>query len=118
MFFISLALLTIGCTIFLTLKVFDSYDVLVWFALVETRKEWDQLPYRILKIIITVILYLKYVRNAKYTADRWNYVYILCRAFGYFFWMKIYFLWLDFPINCWWWSGNALTEAQTLMYVL
>jgi len=24
-------------------------------------------------------------RDAKYTVDRWNYVYVLCHAFGYFF---------------------------------
>lgn len=64
MFCILLALLTIGCTIFSLLQVFDNYVMLVWFALMETRKEWDQLSYRILKIIITVILYLKYVTNS------------------------------------------------------
>lgn len=63
MFCILLALLTIGCTIFVPLRVFESYDILVSFALLGTRKEQDQLPYRILKIIITLILYLKYVRN-------------------------------------------------------
>lgn len=64
MFCILLALLNIGCTIFVPLQVFESYDILVSFALMGTRKERDQLPYRILKIIITVTLYLKYVRNA------------------------------------------------------
>lgn len=41
MFFILLTLLTIylPCTIFLVLQVFDNYGILVWFALMESRKK-------------------------------------------------------------------------------
>jgi len=32
--------------------------------------------------------------------------------------MKLFFLQLHLPTSCWWWSRNALAEAQTLMHVL